>query len=104
MEDIAAPLGISADYLSRLFHREMGITIQAYINQVRVERAAELLVYSEMSLPAIAAYVHFPSQSYFGHIFKQFMGQTPNEYREANRVPEFWMASPEQEKPEGGRG
>lgn len=99
VEDIAAPLGISPDYLSRLFRKEMGVTIQAYINQVRVERAAELLVYSEQSLPAIAAYVHFPSQSYFGRIFKQIKGQTPSEYRKALRVPEFWMDAPGPGKP-----
>ncbi len=91
VEDIANPLGISPDYLSRLFRKEMGTTIQTYINQVRVERAAELLVYSEQSLPAIATYVHFPTQSYFGRVFKQFQGQTPSEYRRAHRVPEFWM-------------
>lgn len=94
IENIAEPLGISAGYLSRLFKKETGMLIQDYVNQVRVERAANLLIYSDSSLPEIASYVHFPTQSYFGKIFKQFMGTTPNEYRKLHRVNEFWMDSP----------
>ena len=94
IEDIAKPLGISGGYLSRLFKKETGMLIQDYINQVRVERAANLLIYSDSPLPAIAAYVHFPTQSYFGKIFKQIMGTTPNEYRKTHKVNEFWMDTP----------
>lgn len=90
IEDIAEPMGISAGYLAKLFKKETGFSIQEYINRVRVERAANLLVYSEMSLPAIADYVHFPTQSYFGKMFKELKGVTPNEYRRQNKVHEFF--------------
>ena len=90
IEDIAGPLGISAGYLSKVFKEETGMLIQDYINTVRVESAANLLIYSEESLPEIAAYVHFPTQSYFGKIFKKIKGMTPNEFRKQNRVGEFW--------------
>lgn len=91
IEDIAAPLGISAGYLARLFKKETGMLIQDYINLERVERAANLLTYSDYSLSAIANYVHFPTQSYFGKIFKQIKGVTPNAYRKQHRVSEFWQ-------------
>ena len=90
IEDIAEPLGISAGYLAKLFKKETGLSIQEYVSQVRVERAANLLIYSEMSIPAIAQYVHFPTQSYFGKVFKELKGLTPNEYRKRNRVHEFF--------------
>ena len=90
IEDIAEPMGISAGYLAKLFKKETGLSVQEYVNQVRVERAANLLIYSEKSLPAIADYVHFPTQSYFGKIFKELKGMTPNEYRRQNKVNEFW--------------
>ena len=89
IEDIALPLGISPGYLSKRFKEETGMLIQDYVNWVRVESAANLLIYSETSLPEIAAYVHFPSQSYFGRIFKKIKGMTPNEFRKKYRINEF---------------
>ena len=91
LEDIAAPLGISTGYLSREFKKNTGVTVQDYINQVRVERASNLLIYSDFTLSAIADYVHFPTQSYFGKMFKRYKGMTPNEFRKQHRVNEFWQ-------------
>lgn len=90
LEDIADSLGISSSYLSRLFKRETKISLQDFINDVRVEKAANLLVYSEETLPGIAEYVNFPSQSYFGKIFKQKMKMTPKQYRELHKPAEFY--------------
>ena len=41
-----------------------------------------------MSLSAIASYVHFPTQSYFGKIFKQYKQMTPNAFRRQHKVRE----------------
>lgn len=89
LDDIAGTLGISSSYLSRLFKRETGVSLQDFINDVRVEKAANLLIYSEETLPGIAGYVNFPSQSYFGKIFKQKMQMTPKKYRELHKPAEF---------------
>lgn len=90
LDDIADMLGISASYLSRLFKKETGISLQDFTNDVRVEKAANLLRYSEETLPEIAAYVNFPSQSYFGKIFKHKMQMTPRRYRELYKPAEFY--------------
>lgn len=90
LDDIADTLGISSSYLSRLFRRETGISLQDFVNDVRVEKAANLLIYSEETLPGIAEYVNFPSQSYFGKIFKQKTGMTPKQYRELHKPAEFY--------------
>lgn len=90
LDSIADNLGISSSYLSRLFKKEMGVNLQDFINDVRVEKAANLLVYSEEPLPRIAEYVNFPSQSYFGKIFKEKMGMTPRQYRELYKPAEFY--------------
>lgn len=86
---IAENLGISGSYLSRLFKKETGICLQDYVNDIRLHRAAHLLVYSDETIPKIAAYVNFPSQSYFGKLFKEKTGRTPRQYREENKTPEF---------------
>lgn len=89
LDDIADSLGLSPTYLSKLYHKETGIRIQDAINEERVFRAANLLAFSDMSIPAIASYVNFPNQSYFGKIFRQFKGMTPKKYRDRYSVKEY---------------
>ncbi len=90
LDDIADKLGISSSYLSRLFKRETGSSLQDFINNVRVEKAANLLIYSDETLSEIAEYVNFPTQSYFGKIFKQKMQMSPKLYRELHKPMEFY--------------
>ena len=89
LDDIAVSIGISPTHLSKLFKKETGQCLQDYINEERVFRAANLLMYSELSLMEIAEYVHFPSQSYFGKIFKQFKGVSPRIFRDQYRAREI---------------
>lgn len=89
LKDIAEKLKISPSYLSRVFSKDMDMKLQDYIVQVRVERAANLLRYSEERISEIGDYVNFPSQSYFGKIFKKYTGMTPKEYRERYKPKEF---------------
>ncbi|MDO4648692.1 MAG: AraC family transcriptional regulator [Eubacteriales bacterium] len=79
--DIAEKLGLSESYLSRLFHKETGIRMQDYLVNIRLECAVNLLLYSEESISRIAEYVNFPSQSYFGKIFKEKYQMSPKQYR-----------------------
>lgn len=90
LDEIADLLGISSSYLSRLFKRETGISLQEFVNDIRVEKAANLLIYSDEPLPGIAEYVNFPTQSYFGKIFKQKMNMTPGQYRNLHRPIEYF--------------
>ena len=89
LDEIAESIGISPTHLSKLFKKETGQCLQDYINEERVFRAANLLMYSELSLMEIAEYVHFPSQSYFGKIFKQFKGVSPRIFRDQYRAREI---------------
>ena len=88
LDEIAESIGVSATHLSKLFRKETGQCLQDYINEERVFRAANLLMYSELSLMEIAEYVHFPSQSYFGKIFKEFKGVSPRVFRDQYRARE----------------
>lgn len=89
LNEIADTLGVSSSYLSRLFSRETGERMQDYIIRVRIERAANLLTYSDESLSKIAEYVNFPSQSYFGKVFREQMQMSPRKYREIHKPKEF---------------
>lgn len=85
LSEIAEKMGITPTYLSHLFSEEKQMTLQEYIVKVRVERAANLLTYSEASIAEIGDYVNFPSQSYFGRVFKKYTGMTPGQYRKARK-------------------
>lgn len=90
VEEIARKMGISSSYLSHMFREETGKRLQDYIVEVRIERAKNLLIYSEESLADIAAYVNFPSQSYFGEKFKKYTNMTPMQFRHLHKPAEFY--------------
>ena len=87
--DIAEALGVSESHLSRIFKKETGESIQKYSMHMRIERAENLLKYSEASLTEISEYLCFSSQSHFGKVFKVHKNMTPKQYRDYYKSPEF---------------
>lgn len=78
---LSAELGVSESHLSRIFHRETGVTLGAYITKRRVQEAMNLLRYSDYSSLDIANYLCFSSHSHFISVFKAQTGMTPKVYR-----------------------
>ena len=87
--DIAEALGVSESHLSRIFKKETGESIQKYSMHMRIERAQNLLKYSEASLTESSEYLCFSSQSHFGKVFKVYKNMTPKQYRDYYKSPEF---------------
>lgn len=81
LTEIARYLQLSESYTSRIFNREMGMNIPAYVNQVRLERAKELLRHSPQKIYEIALDVGYLSTTAFHVAFKKQTGLTPAEYR-----------------------
>lgn len=79
--DIAEHVSLSTSYISRLFKKEVGVTISTYIAVKRIETAQNMLKYSEFSPLEIANYLAFTSHSHFISTFKKYTGMTPNEFR-----------------------
>ena len=74
---MAKSINVSPTYLSRLFKKETGQCLQDYINEERVYHVVNLLMQSDPSQTVSAEYVHFPSQSNFSKVFKQFWKVSP---------------------------
>lgn len=82
LNELANHLEITPTYLSKLFKKEMGITLSEYIQRERVEEAKKLLTLTTYSLSDICAWLNFNDQSYFTRVFKKITSMTPRQYRE----------------------
>jgi AraC-like DNA-binding protein len=78
---IGVELSVNKDYLSSVFSREEGITIQQYICREKIKQGEDLLKYSDYTIYDISNYLSFSSQSHFGQCFKKIIGITPKQYR-----------------------
>lgn len=81
LSDVANYLSLSPQYLSKIFHSEVGITLNEYIKRKKIESAKNMLLFSEYSSVDICNYLCFSSQSHFIDNFKKYTGLTPKEYR-----------------------
>ena len=81
VEDLAVYTNLSASYLSRLFKQNLGVSISDYIREKKIEKAQNLLRFSDFTYIQIANYLSFSSQSHFIQTFQHFVGMTPKQYR-----------------------
>ena len=69
-------------YLSTLFSREQGVTIEKYLIAQRIDRVKELLVYDDMNLSHIAFLMKYSSVAHLSNQFKKVTGLTPSLYKQ----------------------
>jgi AraC-like DNA-binding protein len=86
LEEIGREVGCSPFYLSRIFSRELGMTIPQFLRQIRMERAAELLRSGKHNVTEAALEVGYSSISHFSHAFCQTIGCCPNLYPHARAL------------------
>ncbi|MHC4871707.1 MAG: AraC family transcriptional regulator [Planctomycetota bacterium] len=80
LDDIASKLDISTYYLSHIFSEESEFSYSAYLTNVRMEKARELLLDSKNNISEVAAKVGFESANYFTKVFKKNTGMSPKQY------------------------
>ncbi|MFC0214612.1 helix-turn-helix domain-containing protein [Paenibacillus chartarius] len=73
--------GLNANYLSKLFKQQTGLSLMNFIQKERIEEAKKLLVQTRDSVAAIGSRLCFYDQTYFIKVFKKYTGITPREYR-----------------------
>lgn len=86
VEEMARAFGMGRSYLCTRFRQEAGVTLTQFIRHEKVLEAQRLLERTDRTLPEIADYLAFSSQSHFQNTFKQFSGTTPGEYRRTHRA------------------
>lgn len=73
--------GMSATQFMKTFKQVAGMTLVAYLNHVRLAKAARLLRDSGRSIADISSETGFSDQSYFDKRFKRAFGRTPKQFR-----------------------
>lgn len=91
LQQAAERVNMSTNYLSSLFKKELGLGFVEYVNQVRIEKAKELLLNTYQKTYEIAENVGFTDESYFSRTFKKLTGVRPNEFRKQ------WVADLQEE-------
>lgn len=86
IEDIAVFCNLNRSYLGKIFRDTLNQTPQQFLIFYRMNRAAELLKYSEMTVGEIGRMVGYPNQLHFSRAFKGVFGQSPSNWRKKNRI------------------
>ncbi|MBN2604678.1 MAG: response regulator [Bacilli bacterium] len=81
LESVSDYLNISVSYLSMLFSKKKGITFNKFLIKVRMEKAKEMLKFTDQKVINIATMVGYNEVYYFSHSFKKYTGLTPREFR-----------------------
>jgi len=83
VDAMARHFHLSRQYFNKLFRRATGQTPHAYLTQVRIRRATELLADPSLPIKAVAARTGFEDPYHFAKCFKRHTGLTPAQYRRA---------------------
>ncbi len=73
--------GYTPQYLSSLFSRDVGISIQAFLQRMRMEESCKLLACSTLTMAEVATAVGYRDARHFSKLFRRYQGVSPREYR-----------------------
>ena len=82
LESLADHLGLTPAYLSKLFKAETGRNYSDELAALRIEKAKDLLLHTNLKTSEIGVQVGYPNPQYFATAFRKATGFTPSEYRE----------------------
>jgi len=81
IQDLAVKVALSPAHLQRLFKRQTGIQLGGLLVERRLQKAAELLTVSNLSIKEIAHAVGYGHHSSFVRAFQRRFAQAPRQYR-----------------------
>lgn len=81
IEEIADASGLNRSYFGRIFKEKFGMPPQQFLINYRMNKAAELLKSSKLSVAEVGISVGYENQLHFSRAFKSIFGISPREYR-----------------------
>ena len=85
LDSISQAVHLNKTYISTAFKRETGENVSDCLQRLRIQKAAQLLSKSAMSIREIAQHVKIDDPAYFAKVFRKYMGMTPKDYRNNTR-------------------
>ena len=89
IKDISQMMGLSSKHLSSIIKRDTGMPLRDYINFIKIDKAKNLLIFSEHTLSEITTMLNFYDQSHFTKVFIKHAAQTPKSYQNNNKLKSF---------------
>ena len=83
LSHLGRELNFSLPYLSRLFHREVGLSFQQYLQKIRIAHSCRLLAETRLSITQIAQEVGYSDTKHFGKLFRKTVHMSPREFRKS---------------------
>lgn len=83
LSEVADHLYVSPYYLSRMFKKELNQNFVDYLNEIRIEKAKELLKDIRYKTYEVADLIGIGDPHYFSKLFKKYVGLTPTEFKES---------------------
>lgn len=85
IEEIASQVGLSYPHFRKLFKQKMNMSAQQYLMQLRMQKAADMLMSTDEPVKNVAYTLGYDQPAYFSYCFHKVIGLTPKEYRDSLR-------------------
>lgn len=82
LQDTAAALGLTPQYLASCFQKHFGCTFLTYVNQEKIRRCQAWIEFTQLPEEAVASAFGFADGAAFQKQFVRILGQTPDAFRE----------------------
>jgi len=84
--DLASELGISPEYFSYLFSKNIAMTFSEFLRRLRIEKAQDLYASGECPKQEVPYAVGFSDAKYFAQVFRSVTGESPAEYLKSHNL------------------
>lgn len=82
LEEVAKKVGVSSQYLSKIFREETKKTFVEWLTDLRIRKAKEMIQRLNQPIKEVGLVVGYKDPNYFSRIFRNVVGMSPSEYRE----------------------
>lgn len=89
LDELAAEVRLSPFHFSRMFRQSLGVPPRVYLTRLRMEKACELLEFTDLPVTEIALEVGYSSNQVLARVFAKHRRMSPSDYRRAMRDPVF---------------
>ncbi|BFH62526.1 helix-turn-helix domain-containing protein [Paenibacillus azoreducens] len=86
VQDIADNVGLSRGQCTKVFTKIYGVSPRQYLTSLKLTKAKEMLIDSDMTIEVIAERLGFSSLSHFSRQFKRWTGTSPQQFRPKYRL------------------